>query len=1160
MMHVWLCSKTETVKLVLGHLATIAEHGESTKSIVERVLRAGPLLESFGNAATLRNGNSSRFAKFLRVEFQRHGMTMEGSWCETALLEKTRVVERPPGERSFHIFYELETQGRYVQPVDATATASARRARGRDDKRACTELRESLRLLETLRHDEVDNLLACIAAVTSLGDIVVEPAEHEGASCRVVGGLEHAATLLGCDPAKLRAGLVRRDVRGHQVSLDVAAALAARDALAKEMYRRIFEAVVTLSNEATTNLAVRDSSGDTALRAERVVVGMLDLFGFEVYTSTSSDARGCGKNGFEQLLINFANERLQQRFVADVLSRAQQELVAEGVPWQRVEYDDNAEILRLIEGRAGLIDILNEECIRGASGTDVNFVHKLLAVHKGNPHLATPRIRMHDKHDAQPFSITHYAGEVLYMVDMWVDTNRDVLPTFLEAALVDAACGSQGKVGTPAQVFATYAVAAAKKKGRKRSGSQLSTSETVASKFRLQLRELMLAVGRTKCRYVRCVRPNDAARPMGSQLAFQRASVVEQLRCCGVLSALRVARAGYPDRKPLQGFVERFAVCAPQPTVLLAQCRHAINQEAQGDHASSLSQQLDDDVDEEFALDPAVAAACAPWRETASSIITAIDAAHSRGYISPVSRRRRAPGCGCAGTMSMRVFIGKTKVFLRDGALDELERLRGGACYDFASKIQAAARGCAHRRGFKRTLAAAIKCQSIFRRFIAAAWCEKTRCRLRALTKLQALCRTITVRNIGYYRRGKRAAIVIESKLARPVLAKAKLKRKGEERAKGRRLDSISAKLRDISKRNVDVGDNSKPAQPPMQPNRPTSKLFSSSSNASKKVQQEQLELFKAEAAATVAAAREVAADAGKALDELRRENAMLRDRCTAAEARAEAWRTSTSKAKQREAQLLAMVDEARRDAKDAHDKRRKASAAAAISQNGSEAANTYSRLRQQILNANNITPQLRKKILEKRRPNRSVTVTQQQLRDFRNMLVTGGLDVLKHSTSGKAVRRRLKLTENGNELYWVMPDGHSARSRDVYPLAECQEVRAAHDVDPDFKGSKLVCGTKTLRRSMEAKNWALAFSFIYASRTIDVQLSSPEETKVVLRYCKALVQEARAKALKQLLQHDDDDAPNGSYQSTHDLTKHDDMLLSLQHHGATVTPSPRAF
>ena len=190
----------------------------------------------------------------------------------------------------------------------------------------------------------------------------------------------------------------------------------------------------------------------------------------------------------------------------------------------------------------------------------------------------------------------------------------------------------------------------------------------------------------------------------------------------------------------------------------------------------------------------------------------------------------------------------------------------------------------------------------------------------------------------------------------------------------------------------------------------------------------------------------------------------------------------------------------------------------------GTDAHQSYGRLRQKLLqHSAHMAPALRKKLLEKRKPQQKVTVTQAELRGFVEALVAEGVHVLKHSTNGKAQKRKLKLTDGGAALYWEKPGGGAARSKgESYPLSECVEVRGAHDLDPAAQG-KLLCGTKTLRKSMSAKNWPLAFSFIYAHRTIDVEFSDPEDTKLKLRYFKALVQEAKAKAMRSLLAADEE-------------------------------------
>ncbi|KAJ1453527.1 P-loop containing nucleoside triphosphate hydrolase protein [Pelagophyceae sp. CCMP2097] len=1122
--------KTETVKLLLAHLADIAEHGESTRTIVSQVLRAGPLLESYGNAATLRNGNSSRFAKFVRVEFDRTAMSMEGSWCETALLEKTRIVERAAGERSFHVFYELAADAaaaaesakaggkkmgdrKYISANSASeakkADASAKHARGKDDDTSRLEMISALETVCGLDGDSASALMATIGAVLALGDLEFagDGAEDGGAT---VGqdGLRIAALMLRCDSAALQSGLTERDVRGTTVRLDASSACAARDALAKDLYSRVFDTIVDLSNAATRS--------DAEKRGKPVIIGMLDLFGFEFYGTS---------NGFEQLLINLANERLQQRFVADVLARAQRELMAEGVPWDSVEFDDNADVLRLLEGRAGLVDILNEECVRGNSGSDANFVDKLLAFHKGHASLSTPRVRAHAAGDAAFFRISHYAGAVLYAPCGWVERNRDVLPTKLEQAMLKAHDAGGAKFTAPG-IFASRQNVAGKTDGspvkarvKRGRGSCLSASETVGSKFRLQLRLLMRDIAATKCRYVRCIRPNDQAIPIGRAGAFDRTAVVEQLRCCGVLSALKVARAGYPDREALPTFVMRYAVCArifargkggkgaTTPSTMLEACRGgaALDVEDAAEEDDDLlvaaHRSNGDGDDSTTLLDPAVVRSCAPYRVAAAALVEGLE-----------QHARKAPGrSSAASAIAGRVFVGRTKVFLRDGALDELEKLRNAACYECVTVIQKRVRERRHRLKFEKIVRMIIRIEAFGRMVVAGAFMRRRAKELRAARAISSLWRGALLRKRGELKKGRAGAVQIQAKLFRPTLARLAVARKRAQAQKGKQLDDIQGRLLAL-------------AAPAPEKTRAVFTRAPSAANAAQAADlaRADVERARAEAAETVSAARAIATDAEAALAELRRENAALRDRCAAAEARAESWRVTAARCKQREAQLVAIVDEAKREAREAKKAAKRERSLGAVLRDDGESS-SYTRLRHAMLRVDSrVTPALRRRLLEARKPDKKVTVTQNELRDFREGLVHRGLDVLKHSTSGTAAKRRLRLTEAGTSLYWENPNGASSRSRrELFVLSECIEVRAAHDVDPESK-DKLVCGTKVLRRSMDSKLSQCAFSFVYARRTIDVQFSSGEDAKLALRYCRALVREAKSKMLKSILTEDD--------------------------------------
>lgn len=1112
--------KTETVKIMLVHLADVARHGGATSQIITQVLRAGPLLESFGNAATLRNGNSSRFAKFLRIEFDARTMALESSWCETALLEKTRVVERAKGERAFHVFYELLEQRRRRRPnylpehPCRSADASATKARGFDDRQSYPKMIESLETVCQLDGEAREALLHCVDAVLSLGEVSFDTvyARTEDHGCKVsnANDLTQAANALGCDRALLEEGFLRRTVGTSTTSLSADQAMDARDALAKELYSRLFDRVVELSNATTRR---KDRVADS------VVIGMLDLFGFEFYGAAGST------NGFEQLLINFANERLQQRFVADVLARAQRELLAEGVPWTRVDYQDNAQVLRLIEARGGLVDILNEECIRGGSGADANFVGKLLRTYKENEILSTPKIRMTDSGEALPFKINHYAGDVLYRCTAtasWVERNRDVLP----AKLVEAMTTPAG-AGMSVAVFgaAEARQLAAQRKHRRQSGqralrrgSQVNAAETVASKFRNQLKELMGQIAATKCRYVRCIRPNDNALPMGQAGSFDRVAVVEQLRCCGVLSALRVARAGYPDRNPLRAFVERFAVCLPGDgrSKTLSTCRAAADAAGMGDFDASLDGlAVTDDVDaptaqdleqndEDLVLDRAVVAAALPWRSACEHILRCLEKGARKGALAKHPPLK--PG---------RVFVGKTKVFLRDGALDDIERVRALVCFDLAARLQAHGRGYLGKKSYRKVLRGILIVACALRVKLARRRAAKRRRLVTALSCFQARWRGVDVRLVGCLPEARKAALAIQTKIGRPEVARRRCILVRDLRARGENLDSITQRLNRIALEKA--GGNSPPRQQGSSVARAASMGVPRNSSGGS-ISGAEAEQVRSEANAM----RELAGEASSALEEIRAENAELREKARLLALDVEIARQEAQHARQREQVLAKVVEDARREATRAQDAMGRHMSDAAALAGAGEANEAYARFRRKLLrHSDSMTPAMRSKLLEQKRPTAKVTITRAELARFVSDCQGRGLEVVKHNRKGKAQERRLKLTPDSTALYWQMRSGKPASTRERFYLEKCLELRAGHDVDPEAR-DRLVCGTDTLRKSLAARHCKLAFSFIFADRTVDVSFATVEDCKKSLRFFKAHVQDLKNKADTKVLLKDE--------------------------------------
>ena len=484
--------KTETVKIMLRHLAG------SAAAVADRVLSSQPLLESFGNAKTVRNDNSSRFGKFTRLQFARAAAgdaPLVGSSCETYLLEKSRVVGQAPGERGYHCFYGVAAAARadvgafaYVKRGDLATTSIEGVADGDRHRRTTAAL-------ATLGVPGSDAAAVedAVMAVLRLGEVAFDGADAAAVASSAAANAAAAAGVGRAAGDVLDALLVRvvrtRD-EAVRVPRSAAAATEARDALAKELYVAVFDWLVRAMNAATR------AAAPDGLR----VVGLLDIFGFECFAV----------NRFEQLCINYCNEKLQQKFTLDLFKAVQEEYDDERVPWDPVAFPDNEKVLALLEGRMGVVDVLNEECLR-PRGSEEAFVTKLDALHGDGAKFAKHR------HEPRVFTVAHYAGPVTYAADGWLDRNKDALHDDLA---VLAAGSSRPFV---AGLFRGRAAAAAAAARRPR-------AKTVLAKFKGNLASLLDEVERTEVRYVRCVKPNGAKAPR----RWDAALVAGQLRCAAV--------------------------------------------------------------------------------------------------------------------------------------------------------------------------------------------------------------------------------------------------------------------------------------------------------------------------------------------------------------------------------------------------------------------------------------------------------------------------------------------------------------------------------------------------------------------------------------------------------------------------------------------------
>ena len=563
--------KTETVKILMSHLASAqsSDNNISTRSIVQRVLDSNPLLEAFGNAKTVRNDNSSRFGKFIQLQFDTEDPTLAayagktlpsailaGSKCETYLLEKSRVVSHEPEERTYHIFYQLlaapeEQKKEFWSGLENTSNDSfayvgesdTNTIEGKTDAQRFQLTLDSLAIIG-VTGDKLRDLIRAICIVLQLGNLVFEqdPENEEKTIIASTDELIALSELMGVDKEVVKNALTERTVNARnetfKVPLNVPKAQDARDALAKEIYSQSFDWLVRTINDATC----AENNYDGAMNAEFGHIGLLDIFGFESFVV----------NRFEQLCINYANEKLQQKFTLDIFRSVQQEYEFEGIELGEVTYSDNADVLKLIEGRMGLISVLNEECVR-PKGNDVAFVTKVYAMNKDSEPLYKDRF-----FQDYEFGVKHYAGPVTYDANNFVTKNMDSLPsdltdckklstnTILKSDITRVVGNQSKQRAAPTKSVGGRGIGA-------RKGPSLN-SDTVWTKFKTQLGELMDNITQTRTRYIRCVKPNMLKQPR----TMQHMSTVEQLRCAGVVAAVTISRSAFPNRLEHEQVLDRF--------------------------------------------------------------------------------------------------------------------------------------------------------------------------------------------------------------------------------------------------------------------------------------------------------------------------------------------------------------------------------------------------------------------------------------------------------------------------------------------------------------------------------------------------------------------------------------------------------------------------
>ncbi|OJJ48770.1 hypothetical protein ASPZODRAFT_90600 [Penicilliopsis zonata CBS 506.65] len=670
--------KTVSAKYIMRYFATRESsdqpgkytqgRADSISETEEQILATNPVMEAFGNAKTTRNDNSSRFGKYIEIMFDEKANII-GAKIRTYLLERSRLVFQPLNERNYHIFYQLvagageeERQELGLLPVedfDYLNQGGTPTIDGVDDKSEFEATRKSLTTIGVPSNIQAE-IFRLLAALLHLGNVKITATRTDSSLSPTEPSLVRACEMLGIDANEFARWIVKKQLitRGEKITSNLTQqqATVVRDSVAKFIYSSLFDWLV---HKINIRLAT-----DEVLTRVKSFIGVLDIYGFEHFA----------KNSFEQFCINYANEKLQQEFNQHVFKLEQEEYVREQIDWKFIEFSDNQPCIDLIEAKLGILSLLDEES-RLPMGSDEQFVTKL------HHNFAADKQKFYKKprFGKSAFTICHYAIDVTYESDGFIEKNRDTVPdehmeilrnscnAFIKEVLdtaaavrdKDSASMSSKQISTP---------------GR-RIGVAVNRKPTLGGIFKSSLIELMNTINSTDVHYIRCIKPNEAK----ESWKFEGPMVLSQLRACGVLETVRISTAGYPTRWTYEEFALRYyMLChSSQWTSEIRDMCHAILRKALGD----VSHQKQD-----------------------------------------------------------KYQLGLTKIFFRAGMLAFLENLRTSRLNECAIMIQKNLRCKYYRRRYLEARTSILTTQALVRGYLARRVAEEVR-QVRAATTIQRVWR-----------------------------------------------------------------------------------------------------------------------------------------------------------------------------------------------------------------------------------------------------------------------------------------------------------------------------------------------------------------------------------------------------------------------------------
>uniref|UniRef100_W4VRK7 Putative myosin class i heavy chain n=1 Tax=Corethrella appendiculata TaxID=1370023 RepID=W4VRK7_9DIPT len=548
--------KTENTKKVIQYLAYVAASkpkGSSSAAqqsaliigeLEQQLLQANPILEAFGNAKTVKNDNSSRFGKFIRINFDASGF-ISGANIETYLLEKSRAIRQAKDERTFHIFYQLlsgaspEQREKFIlddiksYPFLSNGSLPVP---GVDDFAEFQATVKSMNIMG-MTQDDFNSIFRIVSAVLLFGSIKFKQERNSDQAIlpdnTVAQKIAHLLGLKVNDMTKAfltpRIKVGRDFVTKAQTKEQVEFAV---EAISKACYEKMFKWLVNRINRSL----------DRTKRQGASFIGILDMAGFEIFDL----------NSFEQLCINYTNEKLQQLFNHTMFILEQEEYQREGIEWKFIDFGlDLQPTIDLIDKPGGIMALLDEECWF-PKATDKTFVEKLATAHTMHPKFLKTDFR-----GVADFAVVHYAGKVDYSANKWLMKNMDPLNENVVSLLQNSSDPFVVQIWKDAEIvgMAQQALTDTQFGARTRKGM----FRTVSHLYKEQLAKLMDTLRNTNPNFVRCIIPNHEKRAGKIDAPL----VLDQLRCNGVLEGIRICRQGFPNRIPFQEFRQRYELLTP---------------------------------------------------------------------------------------------------------------------------------------------------------------------------------------------------------------------------------------------------------------------------------------------------------------------------------------------------------------------------------------------------------------------------------------------------------------------------------------------------------------------------------------------------------------------------------------------------------------------